>query len=360
MYAKDIKKNLMISKTQMMPKSRSIDLTATLLLSLIATLLFVACSSGSDTFRLEGRLRNINQGEFYIYNLGGGPIGIDTIQVRSGRFAYELEMTEKATLVLVFPNFSEQPVFAGPGETVTIKGDASHMKEMIIEGTRENEDMTSLRMELNDLTPPDIPKAVSDFIHEHPESQASVYALLRYFLNLINPDYQQALQLVKVMEKEQPDNAALQKLSRDLQHLQGAKVGSTLPQFKAKDINGNLVTEQALKHEINVVAVWASWSWLSTQQMQQLRKLSKNYGDRMGVVAICVDGKLFDCQRIVRRDSLSWPTVCDGKMWETPLLSTFALSDVPTYILIDNKGRILAHNLPYQLLEQRIKQTYKL
>jgi len=326
----------------------------------ICILLLTACGSGSNTFRLEGRLRNINQGEFYIFNLVGGPIGIDTIKVRSGRFAYELEMTEETTLVLVFPNFSEQPIFAGPGETVTIKGDASHMKEMIIEGTRENEDMTSLRMELNDLTPPDIPKAVSDFIHEHPGSQASVYALYRYFLSLINPDYQQALQLVKVMEKEQSDNVALKKLSRDLQRLQGAKVGSSLPHFKAKDINGKAVTEQALQHEINVVAVWASWSWQSTQQLQRLHRLSKEYGDRMGVLSVCVDGKLSDCQRVVRRDSLSWPTICDGKMWATPLLSTFALSDVPTYILIDGKGRVLAHNLPYELLEQRIKQTYKL
>jgi len=165
---------------------------------------------------------------------------------------------------------------------------------------------------------------------------------------------------VKVMEKEQSDNVALKKLSRDLQRLQGAKVGSSLPHFKAKDINGKAVTEQALQHEINVVAVWASWSWQSTQQLQRLHRLSKEYGDRMGVLAVCVDGKLSDCQRVVRRDSLSWPTICDGKMWATPLLSTFALSDVPTYILIDGKGRVLAHNLPYELLEQRIKQTYKL
>ena len=66
--------------------------------------------------------------------------------------------------MIVFPNYSEQPVFARPGKTVSIKGDATHLKEIIIEGTSENEDMTSLRLELNDLTPPDIPGAASDFI----------------------------------------------------------------------------------------------------------------------------------------------------------------------------------------------------
>ena len=327
---------------------------------IIGVVLLTACSSKSGSFLLEGRLRNINQGEFYIYNFGGSEAGIDTIPVRNGRFSYELEMTHEATLLLVFPNFSEQPVFAGPGEKVTIKGDASHMKEMIIQGTTANEDMTSLRMELNDLTPPDIPKAVSDFIHENPESPASAYALMRYFLNLPSPDYQQALQLVKVMQKEQPDNILLERLSKQLQRLQGSKEGSVVGRFKAKDVRGNTVTEQALKHELNVVAVWATWSWESTQQLTRLRKLSKTCGERLGVLTVCVDGNLSNCLRQVRRDSLSWPTVCDGKMWDSPLLSTFALGDAPGYLLIDGKGRVIARNLPYELLEQRIKQTLKL
>jgi hypothetical protein len=47
-------------------------------------------------------------------------------------------------------------------------------------------------------------------------------------------------------------------------------------------------------------------------------------------------------------------------MWETPLLSTFALGDVPAYLLIDGKGRVIARNIPYEQLEQRIKQTLKI
>ena len=96
--------------------------------------MMVACGTESGKFRLEGRLRNINQGEFWVYSLDGGLVGIDTIPVRNGRFAYEMDLYDQSTLMLVFPNYSEQPVFAKSGATVTIKGDATHMKEMIIEG----------------------------------------------------------------------------------------------------------------------------------------------------------------------------------------------------------------------------------
>ena len=94
----------------------------------------------------------MNQAEFYVYSPDGGIKGIDTIKVHEGRFAYETMLRDEATFVLIFPNFSELAVFGEPGEKVEIKGDASHMKEMTVEGSDDNEDMTKLRMELNRLT----------------------------------------------------------------------------------------------------------------------------------------------------------------------------------------------------------------
>ena len=53
------------------------------------TLVLVSCGSRSGHFKLEGRLLNLNQGEFYIYSTDGVFAGIDTIKVDGGRFAYE-------------------------------------------------------------------------------------------------------------------------------------------------------------------------------------------------------------------------------------------------------------------------------
>ena len=56
--------------------------------------------------------------------------------------------------MIVFPNFSEQPVFAEPGKSVTIKGDASHLKEIEIEGTDENKLMNGFRQQIAKLRLP--------------------------------------------------------------------------------------------------------------------------------------------------------------------------------------------------------------
>lgn len=322
-------------------------------------LLLLACSGEKGKFVLEGRLRNINYAEFWIYSPDGLIAGIDTIKVRDGRFSYEQELNGEGTLMIVFPNYYEQPVFAGPGESVSIKGDATHLKEMIIQGTTENEDLTTLRMELNDLTPPDIPAAVTAFITENPTSMASIYLLRHFFIQNPEPDFQQALKLTRLMLKANPDNTQLTELEKQLKPLQGGKKGSTLPRFNAKDTKGGKVTQDALKREANVVLAWATWNYPSMDIQRKVKELKKRHGDRLGVVGICIDGQPSLCRQQIARDTLKWQTVCDGKQWETPLLSTFGLADVPGNVIINGKGRVVARNLNMQQLEQQINNILK-
>ena len=48
------------------------------------TLIMVSCGTDSQHFKLEGRLLNLNQGEFYVYSPDGGIEGFDTIRVEAG------------------------------------------------------------------------------------------------------------------------------------------------------------------------------------------------------------------------------------------------------------------------------------
>lgn len=326
----------------------------------LLALLTVACSSDSGRFRLEGRLRNINQGEFYLYSLDGTLTGMDTISVRDGRFAYETELHDKGTLIIIFPNYSEQPVFAESGATVTIKGDASHMKEMTIKGTKDNDLMTDLRMQLNELMPPAVPRAVAGFITEHPQSAVSTYLLQRYFLLCRQPDYKEARRLAGLMLKAQPQNVQLETLTRQLDPLQGGAVGSQLPSFTATDVKGQQVSERQLKGKVNVVSLWASWNNRSMDMQRRLKRLKDDYGQDLAIVSICLDGNPADCRRaVVTRDSLKWPTLCDGMVWQTPLLQKFGFAVMPGNVVADRSGRIVARNLNPQQLEDKLKELLK-
>lgn len=342
-----------------MVKDRSLGKVGYLPFYLFTCLIFLAsCGTDNGRFRLEGRLRNINQGEFYVYSPDGAIEGFDTIKVSEGRFSYETAVNDRATLVVVFPNFSEQPVFAESGTEVTIKGDASHMKEMTIKGTDDNDEMTKLRMNLNRLMPPEIPGAVEAFIREHLESPVSIYLLKRYFVLDRQPDYKKALALTRLMLKQQPESGQLIMLEKQLKDVQTAQ-DKRLPKFTATDVKGQKVSEQQLKSQVNVVSLWASWNYQSTDIQRRLQRLKKEHGDKLSVLSICIDGRPSECKRTVERDSLKWPTVCDGRMWQTPLLAKFGFSDVPGNVIYDGKGNVLERNLNPQDLENKLVSLLK-
>ena len=212
------------------------------ILILFITLVLTSCGVSSGHFKFEGKFLNMNQGEFYVYSPDGGFEGVDTIKVEGGRFTFETECKEDFTIMLVFPNFSEQPIFAKSGKSVEIKADASHLKEMEVSGTKDNELMTKFRQSILKDTPPEAKKHAEDFVREHPNSVCSIYLIKKYFITSTQPDYRKALSLINIVEKEQPKNGQLAKMKQLAETMKNVGTGATLPSFTAYDINGKLVS----------------------------------------------------------------------------------------------------------------------
>jgi len=325
-----------------------------LFISVISLLLF-SCGDGQKKFKLEGSFKGINQGELYIYGINGTH-KLDTIGVSRGDFTYQASITEPTTLFVVFPNFSEIPIFAEPGVSVRIKGDATHLKETEVKGTETNKQMTDFRLKVNTMLPPDILKEATRFINEKPESPISFYLLNRYFIQVPTPDYAKAESLARIIRKAQPENAELIKILERMDALKTLMVGSKLPPFSVVDLNGESISLSNLKSKVNVITLWASWNYEGISIQNLLSRLQKEHPGQLNVLGISVDGNVKDCRQVVERDSIKWPTICDGKMWDMPLLQKIGLSYLPDNIVIDREGKIIGKSLNYQELNKKIEE----
>ena len=143
----------------------------TCLLALLAAFLLCSCGDGQKKFKIEGSFKGFNQGELYVYGLNGAQ-KLDTIGVSRGEFTYKADITEPTTLIVVFPNFSEIPVFAEPGVTITMEGDAVHLKETEVKGTNINKEMTAFCLKTRAMMPPGVKGTATQYIYERPESPA--------------------------------------------------------------------------------------------------------------------------------------------------------------------------------------------
>lgn len=378
--------------------------------TLVATLVCTSCGTDSRHFRIDGRLLHLNQGEFYVYSPDGTINGLDTIKVQAGRFSYEVACDRPMTLMIVFPNFTEQPVFAQPGKSVDLKGDASHLKEMTVKGTKDNELMNKFREMIHNAAPPEMKKCAQLFVQDHPESRVGAYLVDRYFIHDANPDTKTAVRLVDLMIEKQPENGYLKRQKRQLTASFVATKGADIPNVLGTTVDGRTIGRvQLTKAPVTVVCALATWKYESMSQFRRLAAYAASQQGRVAVVGVSIDASpsLVRSQLASQlgisdsasglafgsssgsssglasgsssgsasgsssgsasaaaqassssRSSSTCYVVCDGKMVESPFFTRLGLIGVPDNIVIKN-GRIAAAHLTDNQLTEFIKEKQK-
>jgi hypothetical protein len=328
------------------------------LILLLLPLLLFSCKDKNSTFRLEGEFRHMNQAEFFLFDPVNGKK--DTISVVRGRFVYEKVEQDTAMLLLMYPNYSLLPVFAYKGISLKLKGDASHLKEAELKGSEENDEMTAFRLRAAKMTPPEELDAARKFITENPASPISLYLLRHYFVESLEPNYDDAYYLCRLMMKATPRNKPLQQLHQQLKVLAAGNVGSKMPVFVLLDNKKRLLTNEQFHRQANVVCLWSSWNSESRQLVSAVHKLQKKYPEKIALIAISIDATRQEGFDWLRRDSISDFVIHDGRMWHTPLAVALGMTTVPSNIIADRNGRIIARDLlKKEQLEKEIEKILK-
>lgn len=325
-----------------------------LYLLLLLTLVLVSCGTDGSHFKIDGHLLNLNQGEFYVYSTDGMISGMDTIHVAAGRFTYEIPCEKEGTLVIVFPNFSEQVVFAKAGKTVDIKGDASRLKDMEVSGTDDNKLMSKFREQSLNASPVQIKHFVELFVGDHPESIVSSYLIYKFFINTQTPDYAGAVKLYKILYKAQPENGRLLLELKKLETIANTSPGKRIAKFSAKDIYGNTITQANISTGKAIIYVWASFEYESCNMQRVIQEQVTKSNGSLKAIGICLDTSLKNCQALLKTDNISIPQICDQQMFDGKLIKQLGLTSIPDNIILKD-GKITNKNVTIQELRDLVR-----
>ncbi len=298
----------------------------------------------------------MNQGEFYVYSPDGAITGIDTIKVQGGRFAYEIPCESEGTIVIVLPNYSEIPVFVEPGKSVDMKADASHIKDIEVTGTKANERMTEWRKNTSSQSPDDLRKQAEVFIKDNPSSIISRWLLRKYFVVTVKPDQKKAKELVKLIEKETDKESSVMRLAVGLENVP-LQIGDLLPAFNAKDLQGKDVLASQYRVGKSVILVWSSWDYegqsISRRVLRKIEDMKSQGKQAPKVLGVSIDASAIDAKRSIGSDSTAWSTVCDGLMWDSPVVKAIGATKVPDNFILEN-GKVKACHLSTEELLKHI------
>jgi hypothetical protein len=97
---------------------------------------------------------------------------------------------------------------------------------------------------------------------------------------------------------------------------------------------------------IVLVLFWSTESLPSLLWIEDFRRaLAKLPADRISVATVAVDKDPAAVREVLDGLGIStWPTACDGKTWESPLVRPLGINALPTVFLIDQRGTLRALN----------------
>lgn len=137
-------------------------------------------------------------------------------------------------------------------------------------------------------------------------------------------------------------------------------VGSTMPDFMLPDMDGKKVNMKDLRGKYVLVDFWASWCGPCRREMPNVVELYKECkGKNFEIVGISLDKDKKQWMEAVKTMKMSWPQLCDFKVWETEPVRLCNIRAVPSTVLLDPDGKVIAMDLRGEQLVKQVKELLK-
>lgn len=284
---------------------------------------------------------------------------MDTLRLREGKFDYTVPLQEKATYHILYPNFSELVIFGESGKVVKVKGDARSLNEVKVSGTDENETYTKYRRESQNLSGKKLDSLTRDYILQYPTMQMSRFLLNKYFIQPEGTDQQMMHELYDSLCRANPCDVFLSNLSNDVRRKNTIKTGSRIPEFSLttrkvelkkykkkktiiRTIESRTVSDTSYKDKPLLLVFWATWRSGSQSGLYRASRLMRESENKIQAISYSLDVEDTELKAVERRDSIDYPSICDFKCWNSPLVQQWGIRELPFFILMDKDRKILA------------------
>ena len=336
------------------------------LIPLLLITILAGCRKESDALFIKGHIKGIGNDTIYLYNIDNRRDVIDTILVLNDDFVYPIEIDTTSSNILLFSDGTEFPLFLEKNTSIDIQGDSATLNRLIIDGGVANSVYGQFldSLAVADSTGKSIQRVATDFIRNNNTSTVSIYLINKYFLLTEKPNLVEVKRMIESLSGTLQDDQRIMDINDFLLQREKSTVGKTAPFFSLNNSNNEKITRaDNFKDQFVVINFWSTWSQDSASvNQQQMRDLYRKYrkNKEVGLLSISFDMNKEDWLKAIKNDTLKWEQVSDFAGLNSPLITNFMITELPTTILLGKNGRILARDLPVdsigKLLETEIKK----
>lgn len=360
----------------------------------ILVLCLFSCKNSNKQIVIKGDIEGLGNDVILVYGANNKGDALDTIHAENDKFEYKAKVDTFSQVTLLFKNFEECPIYIDKGDKVKVSGNVSSLDLLKVDGGEENDDMNTFKESITDLS-----KGVSDiksqlyasylsgnqkkynslvqsplllktqiavkskaeaFIKSHPTSLASVYVLDRYFVQDKQLDRAKLLDLTTKMSGKLKDNPIVQNLVRSLSITASLGTGKLAPYISIPNSSKKMITLADFKNKYVLLYFWSTWSESSKKENSLIRGLYKRFkGNNLSALGVSLDVDKIEWKNALKKDSLVGEQVCDFNGWNNSTAIQYGVESLPTSVLIDPQGKIVAFGLQGIELTKKLEEVFR-
>lgn len=200
-------------------------------------------------------------------------------------------------------------------------------------------------------------KELTDWVENNMGTSIAVYATsLRWSYG----DVDFMKRLLPEFKKAHPDLKITELLEDKVARFSRVAIGQPYVNFVSQDVNGHRVSLSSVKGKYVLIDFWASWCGPCRRENPHLVKLYNRYRKNgFEIMGVSLDKRSSRWISAIEKDQLSWTQVSDlkGYLGDAPML--YNVSAIPSNVLLDSEGKIIAYNLFGKDLEMKLQELMK-